>query len=217
MRGRSAVSVRGFNGPTSNKLLVLVDGREVYVPGLPGVPWDQQLVPVEDIERIEVVRGPGAALWGANAVNGVINVVTKHAADSLGGAAALLDMTVEYLQTRRQFARPLAMFQALKHRCADLKALIAGTDALFWRLADEAERTSFDPLTEAGALKSQAAGVYYAVAEEAIQLHGGIGLTSEHPCHLFMKRALLNTALGGEADAWEAAAGQEAIRRLARA
>jgi iron complex outermembrane receptor protein len=88
--GRSAVSVRGFNGPTSNKLLVLVDGREVYVPGLPGVPWDQQLVPVEDIERIEVVRGPGAALWGANAVNGVINVVTKHAADSLGGA-----MTVE--------------------------------------------------------------------------------------------------------------------------
>jgi iron complex outermembrane receptor protein len=84
--GRSAVSVRGFNGPTSNKLLVLVDGREVYVPGLPGVPWDQQLVPVEEIERIEVVRGPGAALWGANAVNGVINVVTKHAADSLGGA-----------------------------------------------------------------------------------------------------------------------------------
>lgn len=84
--GRSAVSVRGFSGPTANKLLVLVDGREVYVPGLPGVPWDQQLVPVEEIERIEVVRGPGAALWGANAVNGVINVVTKHAADSLGGS-----------------------------------------------------------------------------------------------------------------------------------
>jgi alkylation response protein AidB-like acyl-CoA dehydrogenase len=159
-----------------------------------------------------LARGPAAAQLAREVQ---VHMGFALAADSLGGADALLEMTVEYLQTRRQFARPLAMFQALKHRCADLKALIAATEALFWKLVDESERTAFDPVTEAGALKSQAAAVYYAVAEEAIQLHGGIGLTSEHPCHLFMKRALLNTTLGGEADAWEAAAGEEAIRRLA--
>ncbi|HYC73940.1 TonB-dependent receptor [Brevundimonas sp.] len=82
--GNAAVTARGFNGRFSNKLLVLVDGRAIYLSTLSGVLWDQQLPPVEDIERIEVVRGPGATLWGANAVNGVINVVTKHAADSLG-------------------------------------------------------------------------------------------------------------------------------------
>jgi alkylation response protein AidB-like acyl-CoA dehydrogenase len=161
-----------------------------------------------------LARGPAAA---ALARELQAHMGFALAADSLGGAEALLEMTVEYLQTRRQFARPLAMFQALKHRCADLKALIAATEALFWKLAGETERTAFDPVIEAGALKSQAATVYYAVAEEAIQLHGGIGLTSEHPCHLFMKRALLNSTLGDEADAWEAAAGQEAIRRLAQA
>ncbi|HYC96843.1 TonB-dependent receptor [Brevundimonas sp.] len=85
--GNAAVSARGFNGRFSNKLLVLVDGRAIYLSTLSGVLWDQQLPPVEDIERIEVVRGPGATLWGANAVNGVINVVTKHAADTLGTLA----------------------------------------------------------------------------------------------------------------------------------
>lgn len=82
--GNAAVTARGFNGRFSNKLLVLIDGRAIYLSTLSGVLWDQQLPPVEDIERIEVVRGPGATLWGANAVNGVINVVTKHAADTLG-------------------------------------------------------------------------------------------------------------------------------------
>jgi iron complex outermembrane receptor protein len=85
--GGAAVSARGFNNAVANKLLVLVDGRAIYVSALSAVAWDQQLGPVEDIDRIEVVRGPGAALWGANAVNGVINVITKHAVDSLGGAA----------------------------------------------------------------------------------------------------------------------------------
>lgn len=85
--GNAAVTARGFNGRFSNKLLVLVDGRAIYLSTLSGVLWDQQLPPVEDIERIEVVRGPGATLWGANAVNGVINVVTKHAADTLGSLA----------------------------------------------------------------------------------------------------------------------------------
>ena len=83
----TAVSARGFNWRFSNKLLILIDGRAVYQSLWSGVLWDQQLTPVEDIDRIEVIRGPGAALYGANAVNGVINVVTKHAADTLGGLA----------------------------------------------------------------------------------------------------------------------------------
>jgi iron complex outermembrane receptor protein len=79
-----AISARGFNDQFSNKLLVLIDGRAVYTPLLGGVNWDTQDVPLEDIERIEIIRGPGATIWGANAVNGVINVVTKKAADTKG-------------------------------------------------------------------------------------------------------------------------------------
>ena len=80
-----AVSVRGFNGRWSNKLLVLMDGRSVYSPMFSGVNWDVQDTFLEDIERIEVIRGPGGTMWGANAVNGVINVITRHARDTQGG------------------------------------------------------------------------------------------------------------------------------------
>src|SRR5713101_6459289 len=79
-----AISARGFNGTAANKLLVLIDGRTVYTPLFSGVFWDVQEVPLADIDRIEVISGPGATLWGANAVNGVINVITKDAKDTQG-------------------------------------------------------------------------------------------------------------------------------------
>jgi iron complex outermembrane receptor protein len=79
-----AISARGFNGTTTNKLLVLIDGRTVYTPLYSGVFWDVQQVPLADIDRIEVISGPGATLWGSNAVNGVINVIMKHAKDTEG-------------------------------------------------------------------------------------------------------------------------------------
>jgi iron complex outermembrane receptor protein len=80
-----AIGARGFNGRFDNKLLVLIDGRSVYTPLFSGVYWDIQDVPLEDIDRIEVIRGPGATLWGANAVNGVINIITKPAEATQSG------------------------------------------------------------------------------------------------------------------------------------
>lgn len=80
-----AISARGFSGQYSNKLLVMVDGRAVYTPTLAGVHWDLQQSMLEDLDRIEVIRGPGGTLWGANAVNGVINIESKSARDTQGG------------------------------------------------------------------------------------------------------------------------------------
>lgn len=79
-----AVTTRGFNAQFANKLLVLIDGRSVYTPLFSGVYWDEQNIDVGSIERIEVIRGPGATMWGANAVNGVINIITKKAKDMQG-------------------------------------------------------------------------------------------------------------------------------------
>ena len=79
-----AISSRGFNGRFANKLLVMIDGRTVYTPSFSGVYWDMQDTLMEDIDRIEVIRGPGATMWGANAVNGVINVITKSASETQG-------------------------------------------------------------------------------------------------------------------------------------
>src|SRR6266702_797278 len=79
-----AISARGFNTELANKLLVMIDGRTVYTPLYSGVFWDVQDYLLEDIDRIEVISGPGGALWGANAVNGVINIITKSAADTQG-------------------------------------------------------------------------------------------------------------------------------------
>jgi iron complex outermembrane receptor protein len=83
-----AISARGFNGNAADKLLVLIDGRSVYTPLYGGVFWDEKTVLPEDIERIEVISGPGATLWGANAVNGVINIITRKSSDTQGGVAS---------------------------------------------------------------------------------------------------------------------------------
>lgn len=80
-----AIGARGLNGRFSNKLLVMIDGRRVYSLTTGGVFWDVSTVPLEDIDRIEVIRGPGGSVWGANAVDGVINIITKKADETHGG------------------------------------------------------------------------------------------------------------------------------------
>jgi iron complex outermembrane recepter protein len=92
---RWAVGIRGFNGLTSTKLLVLVDGRNIYSPYYGGVDWSEANVELADLDRVEVVRGPGGTLWGANAVNGIINVVSKSARDTQGTLVRVRDGTDE--------------------------------------------------------------------------------------------------------------------------
>lgn len=90
-----AISSRGFNAQYSNKLLVMIDRRIVYTPNFAGVYWDTLDLPLEDIDRIEVIRGPGGSVWGANAVNGVISIFTKKAGDTSGGMVESGGGTIE--------------------------------------------------------------------------------------------------------------------------
>lgn len=188
-----------------------------FVEITPRATWDKSRR-LFDVDILGAALKPELILARDDEAEDLVRDLQTHllfglAADSIGGAAAALEMTVDYLQTRRQFGRPLAMFQALKHRCADLKAQIAAAEALLWSVAGKGGTQ--DPLLRAAGLKAHATSVFHAVAEEMIQLHGGIGLTAEHPCHLFLKRALLNEALAGGVDAWDAAVGADALARLA--
>lgn len=103
----AAISARGFTDVFSNKLLVLQDGRSLYTPLFSGVFWDAQDTMFEDIERIEVVRGPGATLWGANAVNGVINILTKPASETQGSLVGVTAGTDPRISARARYGGAL--------------------------------------------------------------------------------------------------------------
>jgi alkylation response protein AidB-like acyl-CoA dehydrogenase len=192
----------------ASHILLVSEDRIVLAPiasATHRVSWDEtrRLFDVATGDEVILAKGADAAAL-ANRLRS--QLLLMSAADSIGGAEAALSMTIDYLKTRRQFDRPLAMFQALKHRVADLKIAHKAAEALFW------DRATGEPgLAQMGALKAHCTKAYATIAEEAIQLHGGIGLTQEHPCHLFLKRALLNCALGGDADYWEEMAGRKLI------
>jgi alkylation response protein AidB-like acyl-CoA dehydrogenase len=139
------------------------------------------------------------------------------AADSLGGGNAILELTVEHLRTRRQFGRPLALFQALKHRCADLKNILAAAEALLndslLRLADDIA----SPEAQLAAKKAKylACATYAKVTEEALQLSGGIGMAEEYPCHLYLKRSMLNEHLGAGEEHYPAFIADQYLASLA--
>jgi alkylation response protein AidB-like acyl-CoA dehydrogenase len=119
------------------------------------------------------------------------------ACDAVGGAARILEDTVSYLGTRRQFDRALGSFQALKHRAASLKVMLEGARALSRHAAELL--SSHDEARSALASCAKVSGceTYIGIAGDAVQLHGGIGFTWEHECHLFLKRARLNAVLFG--------------------
>jgi len=196
----------------ASHVLVLSADRVALVP-LDGASlteretWDKtrRLFDVEPIAiGLTLATGDAAAALGERIEAQLLFALTG---DSLGGADAILERTLDYLKIRHQFGRPLALFQALKHRVADMKTWLAAAEALFWNRALDPGAT----LTEIGALKAHATNVYRAIAEDAIQLHGGIGLTMEYHCHLFLKRATLNAVLGGDADHWEERVGRRAL------
>jgi alkylation response protein AidB-like acyl-CoA dehydrogenase len=197
-------------GLADSYVLIALDAAGVTVTERPL--WDESRR-VFDVElsgfRPELVLAQDDA---AKALHDLISPTAQLAlaADALGGANAVLEQTIEYLKLRKQFDRPLALFQALKHRVADLKVKLAAAEALLWARAAQPGLT----LVEAGALKALATQVYAEVAEEAIQLHGGIGLTQEHPCHRFLKRAFLNRTLCGDVDHWNAQTGRAALAAM---
>lgn len=166
-------------------------------------------VTIEAVETWDRTRQlANVCLSGARAVavgatnGGAAQLVLAHldlaiAWDCIGGAQQALDEAIAYMGTRQQFNRPIGSFQALKHRSADLKVMLEIARALT-REASVAyvdRRTGWADL--AGQAKLLAADAYHAIAEESIQFHGGIGVTWEHDCHLFLKRAFLNDMLAG--------------------
>lgn len=127
----------------------------------------------------------------------VTHAALALAADSLGGQEALLGLTIEYLKMRQQFGRAIGSFQALKHRVADHSTRLEGGRWLYRSAVSAlASGLDFGP-AEASAAKAHLASDYAELGRDATQLHGGIGFTAEYPCHVYMKRALLNEQLFG--------------------
>jgi alkylation response protein AidB-like acyl-CoA dehydrogenase len=122
------------------------------------------------------------------------------AAEQVGGAQRLLDMSVEYAATRSQFGRRIGSFQAIKHRCADMLVLVEHARSAAYHAVGSLQTGTDNPRLVASIAKATCSQAFLSVANSAIQIHGGIGFTWEHPAHLYLKRAVTNAALLGNAD-----------------
>ncbi len=152
-----AVSARGFNDVFANKLLVLQDGRSLYTPLFSGVFWDVQNPLLEDIDRIEVIRGPGASLWGANAVNGVISVITKSAAETQGFLARASGGNYEQDSFAARYGGQIAedVYYRIDGQYFDRgdSAAVGGGDAHdAWRMGQSSFRVDWDTRNKGGDL-----------------------------------------------------------------
>ena len=145
---RWAISSRGFNDETSNKLLVLVDGRTVYSPLYSGVDWESINTLIEDIKQIEVIRGPGATLWGANAVNGVINIITEEAVNTMEKSLTVTAgnrETIESARTGGKIGQDIHYRIYAKHSNTDAtKAVTGGNVNDAWSMLQSGFRMDWD-------------------------------------------------------------------------
>ena len=123
------------------------------------------------------------------------------AAEQLGGAQNLLAMSVDYAGTRSQFGRRIGSFQAIKHRCADMLVLVEHARSAAYHAVGSLQTGTDNPRLVASIAKATCSQAFLSIANSAIQIHGGIGFTWEHPAHLYLKRAVTNAALLGSADA----------------
>ena len=122
------------------------------------------------------------------------------AAEQVGGAQRLLDICVEYAGTRMQFGRRIGSFQAIKHRCADMLVLVEHARSAAYHAVGSLQAGTDNPRLVASIAKATCSQAFLSVANSAIQIHGGIGFTWEHPAHLYLKRAVTDAVLLGSAD-----------------
>lgn len=194
--------------PNGEKGLALVSSAAAGLE-LQRLPMADHTRTVSKLSCRGVVLAPGYANFGTRAeelINKLTEVATLLiACDSIGGAFAIFELTIEWLQTRQQFGKPIGSFQALKHRSADLKVAVEMADVL---VKEAIKRTSTGDTGAWPALaKFQACEAYQAIASDSVQMHGGIGFTWEAQPHLFLKRASLNCMLfGNSADQLDRAA-----------
>jgi alkylation response protein AidB-like acyl-CoA dehydrogenase len=197
----SAVVTPAREGDTGELLLVLVDPSAEGVAVVPQPTTDRtrQLARLElrdhevALDRV-IAQGEAAEAIAAQLLD---RLAIALAADSLGGAERVLELTVGYLKEREQFGRAIGSFQALKHRCADMLLALEASRSAVEHAAEAVDRVS-ERAAAASIAKSYAADAYVHAAGEGVQMHGGIGYTWEHDLHLHLKRAKLNQALGGD-------------------
>jgi alkylation response protein AidB-like acyl-CoA dehydrogenase len=166
--------------------------------------WDQtrvladlHIAGVDLVDTVPFVDGLAAE---QAAINMRAHLDLAMACDAIGGADAVFDETLQYLLARRQFNRPIASFQAIKHRCADLATSLAGARALVGAAGRQFSNQEGDWSSAAAACRLYASAAYRDMSEEAIQLHGGMGFTWQHDCHRFLKRARCSDMLCGSPD-----------------
>lgn len=168
---------------------VTVHAREVIdlTRSLAEVQLTAAALPPERVLQLETPHWEALLDFGAAAM----------ACDSIGGARHILERTVAYMGTRKQFDRPIGSFQALKHRMASSKIQLEGVTALTRHACELLSAGGPEGPATVSCAKFSACDAYIAIAEDSVQLHGGIGFTWEHECHLFLKRARLNSELFG--------------------
>lgn len=185
--------------------VVLIALPNPQVTVTPRATWDITRGAVFDVEITALDIGPeSVVLRGSNAERALVRAAAHFdlalACDAVGGAEQIFGETLAYMEARKQFGRAIASFQALKHRCADLRTSMEAARALVDAACLSFAAGQGEWRAMAASSRLFAGAVYRQVTEEAVQLHGGIGFTWEQSCHLFLKRARLNDALGGAAE-----------------